>query len=127
MTFDDRWLADLLARGDVRLHAGQAPLAPPPLTEAAFMRAVIRLAKEHAWLCYHTHDSRRSLPGYPDLTLVHPERHVALWAELKVPGGVMTLAQQRWLAALGQVEGTEAHLWYPEHWAAIVAALKGQE
>ena len=90
-----------------------------PVTEKAFQAAVIRLAREHGWLCYHTHDSRRSLPGYPDLTLVHPTRHVALWSELKVPGGSLTLQQAHWLHALGQVRETAACVWTPEDMADI--------
>lgn len=125
MPFDERWLTDLLARGDVRLVAGKAHLEPPPITEAAFLQAVMRLARGHGWLAYHVHDSRRSLPGYPDLTLVHPTKHLALWAELKVPGGVVTLQQAHWLKALGEVERTEAHLWMPENMEEICRVLRG--
>ena len=87
---------------------------PPVVSEKAFQSAVVRLAKERGWLCYHTHDSRRSLPGYPDLTLVHPTRHVALWSELKVPGGSLTLQQAHWIKALGEVRETAAYVWTPD-------------
>jgi len=137
MPFDERWLADVLARGQVRVvgsggagerrkeSADTPGLVRPHVSEKAFMAAVVRLARQEGWLAYHVHDSRRSLPGYPDLTLVHPQRHVALWAELKVPGGVLTLQQMHWLHALGQVERTEASLWTPEDWPGIEETLKG--
>lgn len=100
---------------------------PPAVSETAFMAAVIRVAKEHAWLCYHTHDSRRSLPGYPDLTLVRPPHGgrpgEAIWAECKVPGGRLTLQQAHWLEVLGQVERTEAVVWVPEAMPEIVKKL----
>jgi hypothetical protein len=91
-----------------------APPVVPGVSEKAFQAAVMRVAREHGWLAYHVHDSRRSLPGYPDLTLVHPARHVAIWAELKVAGGQLTLQQAHWLAALGQVRETAAFVWTPE-------------
>jgi hypothetical protein len=123
MAYDDRWLARVLQAGQVRLVDGVAPVVPA-VSEKAFMAAVVRLARDHGWLAYHVHDSRKSLPGYPDLTLVHPQRHVALWAELKVPGGVLTLQQAHWLKALGQVERTEAHLWMPEDMEDICRMLQ---
>jgi len=101
------------------LDRGDTPgIARPLLTEKAFMAAVVRLAREEGWMAYHVHDSRRSLPGYPDLTLVHPKRHVALWAELKVEG-VLTLQQAHWLKALGAVRETAAFVWTPEDMATI--------
>jgi hypothetical protein len=113
MPYDEAWLQSVLQAGQVRLVDG-APPAMPALSEKAFMGAVVRLARQQGWYPYHTTDSRRSPSGYPDLTLVHPTRQVALWAELKVPGGVLTLQQAHWLKALGEVERTEAHLWMPE-------------
>ena len=96
-----------------------APPEAPAVTEKQFMQAVMRYATAHAWLVYHTHDSRRSLPGYPDLTLVHPERQVALWAELKVGDAQPTLQQGHWLKALAAVRETTAVLWTPEEWPDI--------
>jgi len=125
MPYDERWLVDVLARGQVRLVGGHAPAEPPALSERAFQQAVLRMAKGCGWYAYFTKDSRRSPSGYPDLTLVHPERRIALWVELKVPGGVLTLQQQHWLAVLGQVEHTEAYLWTPQEWEEICQTLRG--
>lgn len=98
-----------------------APAEAPAISEKAFQAAVIRYAKEHHWLCYHTHDSRRSLPGYPDLTLVR--EGVCLWSELKVPGGTLTLQQAHWLKALGAVRDTAAYVWTPDDMPEIVMRL----
>jgi hypothetical protein len=99
----------------------------PAMSEKVFMAAVIRLAKAHGWEVFHPYSMKRSPgEGYPDLTLVHPERHLCVWAELKVPGGVTTLAQQRWLEVLGQVTSVGATLWTPEDWDRIRATLEGQ-
>lgn len=50
-------------------------------SEAAFQRQVVNLAEFYGWLIYHTHNSQRSAPGFPDLTLARgPE---LIFAELK--------------------------------------------
>jgi hypothetical protein len=46
-----------------------------------------------------------------------------LIAELKVPGGVVTLAQQHWLEVLRQVSHIEVYLWKPDDWPEIVEKL----
>ena len=53
------------------------------MTESQFQSAVIELAKLNGYrLIYHTHDSRRSVPGFPDLVLVSEHRQRALFREL---------------------------------------------
>jgi hypothetical protein len=53
------------------------------------------------WLVYHTHDSRRSQAGFPDVMLVgHPAGPFAgrMYAlELKTKTGRTTAEQERWL------------------------------
>jgi len=98
------------------------PEAAPAITERSFMQAMRREALRHNWLFYHTFDSRRSAPGFVDCVIAKPGRPL-LMAELKVPGGVVTLAQQRWLEVLGQVDGVEAHLWTPDEWPDIQRTL----
>ena len=101
--------------------------APAPATDAqsekVFMERVRQLAVANGWLVYHPYDSRRSEPGYPDLTLVHPRRGV-VWAELKVRGGRVTAEQDAWLSVLRQA-GQRAYLWRPSDWADIEAVLGG--
>jgi len=101
-----------------------APAEAPALSEAAFMAAVIRLAKEHGWLCWHAYSAKKSVPGYPDLTLAKVGRPV-LFAELKVPGGHVTLQQQAWLDALTLADGKQVHVWVSDNWLLIEVRLKG--
>lgn len=70
-------------------------------SEAAFQQQVVNLAGFYAWRAYHTHDSRRSQAGFPDLVLVRgPE---LIFAELKTDKGRVRPEQQEWIAALEHV------------------------
>ena len=96
------------------------------LTEANFQRTVIELAELHRWLVYHTHDSRRSQPGFPDLTMVR--RGKLIFAELKTEKGKLTEDQAHWLAALDcvrlRIGGTHVYLWRPSDWREIEEVLR---
>lgn len=92
------------------------------VTEAQLQATVLELALHRGWLSYHTHDSRRSAAGFPDLVLVRGDRLVA--AELKSERGRPTPEQRQWLAALGQVTTVDAHLWRPSSWPDIEEALR---
>lgn len=89
------------------------------VNERSFQIAVLELAALHGWLCYHTHDSRRSQPGFPDLVLV---RDSVVFAELKTETGRVSAAQANWQKRLEDA-GAEHHLWRPSDWDAIVARL----
>lgn len=65
------------------------------MTERVFQDAVTEFAQLHGWLVYHTHDSRRSAPGFPDLTMVRNGRVV--FAELKTERGRVTADQARFM------------------------------
>ena len=108
-------------------RAGALPTpAPVRISEKAFMAAIIRVAREHSWLVYHTHDSRKSAPGYVDLTLARlpgPGRPgEVIWSELKV-AAPLTIEQEKWLATLSYVQHTETYVWRPDDMPAIVARL----
>lgn len=100
--------------------AGLPPLAPGA-TEAEFQRRVMDEARRRNWLAYHTRDSRRSEPGFPDTVMVRAGRVV--FAELKSAVGQPTDEQAKWLAALRAVEGIEVYLWRPKDWAQITETL----
>jgi hypothetical protein len=73
----------------------------PKLSEAQFQQQVIDLAKLHGYtLIYHTHDSRRSQPGFPDLVLVSEQRGRALFRELKTDTGRVSPAQFSWISGM---------------------------
>ena len=93
-------------------------------TEAQFQARVVELARWCGWLHYHTHDSRRSAAGFPDLVLVHAQRGV-LFRELKTETGIVTGAQQMWIHRL-TLAGANAAVWRPRDWDEITATLKGE-
>jgi hypothetical protein len=97
------------------------------LGERAFQQIVCEAARLTGWLCYHTFDSRRSTPGFPDLVLCHPVRRQVIFAELKTARGRVSAAQQVWHAALVCCPGVEVHIWRPGDLDAILAMLQGKE
>lgn len=90
-------------------------------TEKHFQAQVLELARLSGWRCYHTFDSRRSAPGFPDLVMVRPP--VVLFAELKSEGGRLRPEQAAWLDALKACERVEARLWRPGDWPEIEEML----
>ncbi|MCZ2261385.1 VRR-NUC domain-containing protein [Isoptericola sp. QY 916] len=82
------------------------------MSEESLQRRVLRLARELGWKAYHTYDSRRSQPGWPDLALVSAKRRRFLVAELKKERGVVSAEQHAWLTALAAA-GVETHVWRP--------------
>ena len=103
-----RWTEQDLER---HLRRGQ----PAPISEAAFMAAVVRLARQYGWEhVYHTYRSTRSPSGFPDLILCHKDPgHVCYAIECKTDTGQVTPAQQAWLEALGGCTGVVAEVWRP--------------
>lgn len=89
--------------------------------ERDFQADVLELAHLCGWLAYHPHDSRRSAPGYPDVTLVKPPR--LLIVELKTRTGRVRPEQARWLTALAHCPGVEVAVWRPRDWPMIERAL----
>jgi hypothetical protein len=83
------------------------------VTEAELQAAIVELAQLLGWRVYHTHDSRHSAAGFPDLVLVRGRRLV--FAELKTGRRRVTEEQARWLAALGEA-GVETHVWREDDW-----------
>lgn len=84
--------------------------ALPALSERQWQQQVIDLATLYRWTWYHTHDSRRSNPGFPDLVLV---RDRVLFAELKTDRGRLTTDQHRWIGRLEDA-GAEVFVWRPK-------------
>lgn len=80
-------------------------------SEKQFQAQVLQLAKLCGWKAYHTHNSRRSAPGFPDLVLVRPPR--VIFAELKTESGRLRPEQRAWLEALEACPGVEVQVWRP--------------
>lgn len=83
------------------------------------------------WRGYHTHDSRKSAPGFPDLVLLRtPPRNSGFLAmqprmvvvELKNAGEHPTREQQDWLECFW-VQGAEVYIWVPNDEPAICEVL----
>lgn len=92
------------------------------MTERELQDAVIAMAKTLGLLVYHPYDSRRSEPGYPDLTIVGSRGIV--YVELKRQGGKLTTEQKAWGAAIERVAAMlpgyrspiAYYVWRPHEW-----------
>lgn len=106
--------------------AAHRALVASQMTEKSLQAQVITTARTAGWLVYHTHDSRRSQPGFPDLVLVHPRRQLVLYRELKTERGRVRPEQRQWLTALAEA-GADAGVWRPSDWLGerVVAELMG--
>ena len=90
------------------------------LSEKEWQAQLIELARQTGWTrIYHTHDSRRSAHGFPDLVLV---RDRCVFAELKSESGKLSAAQQDWLDALAAA-GAEVYCWRPSDLSLVAEIL----
>lgn len=90
------------------------------MSEAALQAMVVELAERLGYeRPYHTHDSRRSEPGFPDLVMLRlpkPGRTGRLvFVELKREDGRLSEAQTAWLIGLKMV-GADVHVFRPSDW-----------
>jgi hypothetical protein len=83
------------------------------MTEDALLAQVRLLASDLGWMTYHTHDSRRSESGFPDLVLISPQQGRILFRELKKMKGRVSADQKVFLEALTAV-GQDAGVWRPD-------------
>lgn len=85
--------------------------------EEHFQQQIIDLARYRGYdLIYHTHDSRHSPSGFPDLILLKEERMIV--AELKVGKNKLSPEQYEWLVAFSKIT-RDVFVWYPEDWDEI--------
>lgn len=85
--------------------------------EAAFMRHVMAWVKKTfpSALMYHTHDSRGSQAGFPDVVFLGP--FGLIFAEFKMRGPEdLTPEQARWVIRLNTQGGVRSVVWSPEDW-----------
>lgn len=105
----------------------------PLINERAFTEHVRQTATKGGWLYYHTFDSRRSTPGFPDCVFV--KGGIIIFAELKDAKGKVSTEQRAWLdafdlvssdgqhRALGGYPGVEVYVWRPADFEAIARRL----
>jgi len=107
-----------------------ASLIAASMTERELQNNIVAMARTLGWMPYHPYDSRRSEPGYPDLTMIHADTGRLIFAELKTAKGRLRPAQIEWLGALREVardRGLEVYEWRPSDWldGTIEAILRG--
>ena len=114
------------------LSPGPTPL-PVNLTERQFQDKVATLARWCGWKVVHfSHalraDGRHYTPvrydgkGFVDLQLIHPERKLMWFREVKATGGRLRPEQAQWRTWLRDA-GLDWAIWWPPDWDDIVAAL----
>jgi len=99
-----------------------------PVSEEAFQRQVIALARLYGWRVAHFRSARTAKgwrtpvegdKGFMDLVLARSG--VVIIPELKTDVGIISADQQEWLDAIG----SQARVWRPRDWAEIELTLKG--
>ena len=91
------------------------------VSEEDFQQSITDLAGLNGFLVYHTHDSRRSQPGFPDLVLCRPP--YLLFVEVKRERGVVSQDQALWLKWLGESDSITAEVWRPSSWRELASRL----
>ncbi len=95
------------------------------VSEEDYQQQVIDLARFYRWdRRYHTHDSRRSAGGFPDLVMVHVREGRVIFAEFKAMTGKVSLEQRGWLWDLA-LAGAEVYVFNPANWNLVVDVLSG--
>lgn len=89
------------------------------MLEREWQQQVVALLRTLGYRCYHTHDSRRSQPGFPDLCAI---RDRIIFLELKREQGTVTKKQREWIAALHRA-GAEVYVARPRHFDVLAAVL----
>jgi VRR-NUC domain len=98
-------------------------LYPRDLTEKRFQAQVVELARMSGFTTYHTYDSRRSSPGFPDLVIVKKGMGRPIFAELKTNKGKLSEPQEEWKEILEEIPGANYKLWRPSSWSEIEQIL----
>jgi VRR-NUC domain len=128
MRWTEQDYLDYLKRQGMALtsvHTTPQNTLPDDTPEGSLLARVRRLATDNGWASYHTHDSRRSEYGFPDL--VCTDGTAVLMYELKTNSGKLTAEQQRWLSLLEHTGKIECGVWRPRDWPQITARLTRKE
>jgi len=92
------------------------------VNETDFSTQIVDLFRYLGWKYYHTHDSRRSVAGFPDYVAVKPPR--VLFIELKKEKGKLSWEQDEWGYLLSKCPGVEYYVWRPSD--DVESILKGE-
>ncbi len=90
--------------------------------EQHLQASVEELLQLRGWKYMHHHDSRRSVPGWPDIFACRGTRAVAI--EIKTATGRVSREQTEWILAL-RLAGVEAMVVrLPADWAKVGEVLR---
>lgn len=103
------------------------------MSEREFQRKVIDTAHTFGWRVAHFRTAMNARghyqtpvgadgAGWPDLVLVHPDRGLVLYRELKAGRGRLSPAQEDWQVWLAGARA-DVGVWRESDWPAIVAEL----
>ncbi len=85
---------------------------PGTMTEAELQDQVQLMCRQLGLYCYHTHDSRRSQAGWPDLVIISERTKRAVFRELKSQTGRLT-SDQKYVGYLLAMCGLSWEVWRP--------------
>jgi len=95
--------------------------------EKDLLANVVQAAQMHGWVAVHFGGNLHGrawydAAGFPDLLLLHSQRRLTWFRELKSATGKLTDRQQRWYDELA-LGGWNVDVWRPGDWPDIVTAL----
>lgn len=100
---------------------GRVMVRALPETETMFEASIMALARLMGWAVYHTHNSRHSSKGFPDLCLAKPGK--TIYAEVKNATRKVTPEQWDWLWVLQHNGLVECYVWRPHDFPEIERVL----
>ena len=97
--------------------------------ECQLQQQVLDAARYLGYLAFHTFDSRRCEPGFPDAVLIGTGRFAGrlIVLEFKTESGRVTVEQATWLGAWMQVSGAVVRVVRPSGIDETLALLQGKE
>ena len=94
------------------------------MKEETFRQQVCRIAHAFGYRNqYHTYDSRRSNPGWPDNVFANQDSGHMFFVEFKSEKGRLTDPQKKWLEVLADC-GQEVKVWRPSDMPHILAYFR---
>jgi VRR-NUC domain len=85
--------------------------------EADYQNQIILLLRWMGYHVYHTYDSRKSEPGFPDLIALKPGKR-ALVLEVKTEHGRVSVDQRNWISWF-RAAGIKAEIVRPSDWPEV--------
>ncbi len=89
------------------------------LYEKDYQSLIVEWAAACGWsLIYHTHDSRRSRAGFPDLVMIRRDECMVLEIKGTPNGkkGTLSKDQAEWIQGFKRISGVNAAAVWPEDW-----------